>query len=73
MEIQYITDKKGKKNAVLLPISDWDKIQKDLIELDRLRDKKYFMLELKNALDEVMLSKAGKPLTRGGSTYACFS
>ncbi len=60
MEIQYITDKKGKKNAVLLPISDWDKIQKDLIELDRLRDKKYFMLELKNALDEVMLSKEGK-------------
>jgi hypothetical protein len=60
MDIQYITDKKGKKNAVLLPISDWDKIQKDLIELDRLRDKKYFMLELKNALDEVILSKEGK-------------
>jgi hypothetical protein len=60
MDIQYITDKKGKKNAVLLPISDWDKIQKDLIELDRLRDKKFFMLEFKNALDEVMLSKGGK-------------
>lgn len=60
MDIQYITDKKGKKNAVLLPLSDWENIQKELKELEKLRDKKQFILELKGAIDEVSLAKEGK-------------
>ena len=48
MNIQYITDGKGHKNAVLLSLSDWEKIQKDLEELDLLRDKKAFFNGLKD-------------------------
>jgi PHD/YefM family antitoxin component YafN of YafNO toxin-antitoxin module len=60
MDIQYITDKKGKKNAVLLPLSEWENIQKELKELEKLRDKKQYILELKEAIDEVSLAKEGK-------------
>ena len=37
MNLQYITDTKGRKTAVQLPVKDWEKIQKDLEELERLR------------------------------------
>ncbi len=37
MEIQNITDKKGRKSAVLLPIKTWEKIQKDLKDLEKLK------------------------------------
>ena len=60
MNLQYITDRKGHKNAVLLPIKDWEKIQKDLKELDRLRNKKLFLSELAEAVAEVKLVKEGK-------------
>ena len=40
MELQYITDRKGHKNAVQLPMKDWEQIEKDLDELERLRNKK---------------------------------
>lgn len=39
MNVQYITDKQGHKNAVLLPIRDWEKIQEDLKELELLKKK----------------------------------
>ncbi len=34
MELQYITDQKGHKNAVQLPMKDWEQIKKDLDELE---------------------------------------
>jgi len=37
MNLQYITDTKGHKNAVQLPIEDWEKIKHDLKELEALR------------------------------------
>ena len=37
MNIQYITDTKGRKTAVQLPVKDWEKIQKDLEELEKLK------------------------------------
>ena len=60
MELHYITDKKGHKNAVQLPINDWLKIQKELKELEKLRDMKSFFFELKGAVEEVKLAKQGK-------------
>ena len=39
MNIQYITDGKGQKNAVQLTIRDWEKIQNDLKELEWLKKK----------------------------------
>jgi len=60
LHLQYITDQKGKKNAVLLPISDWDKIQKDLEAYERLKDKKTFFEGLSSAFYEVKLVTEGK-------------
>lgn len=60
MELQYITDNKGHKSAVQLPINDWQRIQKELKELEKLRDKKTFLAELKESVEEVKLAKQGK-------------
>ena len=60
MNLQYITDGKGHKNAVQLPLKEWEKIQKDLEELERLRNKKIFLSELAEAVAEMKLIKEGK-------------
>lgn len=60
MSFQYITNISGIKNAVLVPFNDWEKIQEDLDELTRLRDKKAFFEGLKDAFKEVKLIKEGK-------------
>ena len=60
MNIQYITDTKGHKKAVQVPIEDWEQIQNDLKELENLRDKKAFMYDLKDSVEEVKLAKEGK-------------
>ena len=60
MELQYITDRKGHKNAVQLPMKDWKQIEKDLDELERLRNKKLFLAELTEAVEEMKLVKEGK-------------
>ena len=60
MDIQYITDKKGHKSAVQLPMKDWEQIQKDLDELERLRNKKLFLTELAEAVEEMRQIKEGK-------------
>ncbi len=60
MNLQYITDGKGNKNAVQMPMKDWKQIQKDLNELERLRNKKLFMTELAEAVEEMKLVLSGK-------------
>ena len=60
MDIQYITDKKGHKSGVQLPMKDWEQIQKDLDELERLRNKKLFLTELAEAVEEMRQIKEGK-------------
>ncbi len=60
MNLKYITDGKGHKNAVQLPMKEWEKIQKDLEELERLRNKKLFLSELTEAVAEMQLIKEGK-------------
>ncbi len=40
MDLQYVTNKKGIKNAILLSIEDWNRIQEELDELKKLRNKK---------------------------------
>ena len=42
LQLQYIIDKDGNKNGVLLPINDWEKIRKDLEAYERLKNKKAF-------------------------------
>jgi len=60
MELQYITDRKGHKNAVQLNMKDWEQIKKDLDELERLRNKKLFLAELAETVEEIKLVKEGK-------------
>ncbi len=69
MNLQYITDKKGRKNAVQLPMKDWEQIQKDLGELERLRNKKLFMTELAEAVEEMKLIKEGKKQARNAEDF----
>jgi len=59
MNLQYITDTKGHKKAVQLPIKDWEQIQIDLKELENLRNKKAFIYDLKESIEEVRLAKEG--------------
>jgi PHD/YefM family antitoxin component YafN of YafNO toxin-antitoxin module len=60
MDLQYITDNQGRKSGVLLSLSDWNKIQKDLEDLKVLKDKKAFFAGLKEAFSEIKLIKDGK-------------
>jgi PHD/YefM family antitoxin component YafN of YafNO toxin-antitoxin module len=60
MNLQYITDNHGHKNGVLIPLQEWNKIQKDLDAFERLKDKKTFFEGLNNAFAEVILIKKGK-------------
>lgn len=69
MDIQYITDKEGRKNAVQLPLEEWKKIQKDLEELKRLRNKKLFLSELAEAVEEMKLIREGKLQARNAEDF----
>jgi hypothetical protein len=53
MQVQYITDNKGKKKSVVVPFKDWENIQK---EMSRHRA----MLGIKSAVQEVRQIKDGK-------------
>ncbi len=69
MDLQYITDGRGRKSGVQLPIQDWAKIQKDLEELERLRNKKLFLSELAEAVEEMKLIKEGKAQARNAEDF----
>ncbi len=69
MNLQYITDKNGKKSAIQLPMQDWEQIQKDLEELDRLRNKKYFLTELAEAVEEMKLILESKKQVRNAEDF----
>jgi PHD/YefM family antitoxin component YafN of YafNO toxin-antitoxin module len=69
MNLQFIIDKKGHKSAVQLPLKDWEQIQKDLGELERLRNKKLFMTELAEAIEEMKLIKEGKKQARNAEDF----
>lgn len=56
----FVVDLKGHKNAVLLPIKEWERIKKELDELERLRNKKLFLMELTEAVEELKLVEDGK-------------
>lgn len=63
---QYITDKKGRKSAIILPLKQWKKLQKkfnipDLEEEDEpVFTKAEVLANLKEAVEEVKLYRQGK-------------
>lgn len=69
MNIQYITDIQGQKNAVQLPLKEWEQIQKDLIELKQLRNKKFFLTELAEAIEEMKQIRDGKKQARNAEEF----
>jgi len=69
MDLQYIIDGRGHKSGVQLPIQDWEKIQKDLEELERLRNKKLFLSELAEAVEEMKLIREGKVKARNAEDF----
>lgn len=50
IHIQYVTNEKGEKTAVLIPLEEWKKIRKDLTEFFEYRSLKK---KLKTAFKEV--------------------
>lgn len=69
MELFYITDTNGRKSAVQLPLKDWEQIKKDLEELQRLRNKKLFLTELAEAVEEMKQIKAGEIKARNAEDF----
>jgi hypothetical protein len=53
MKVQFVTDAKGRKTAVQIPIKEWERIRAKL-------DKDAFFDDLKEALHEADLYVAGK-------------
>ena len=71
MNVQYISNQKGKRTAVVLPIKEWNKIKKqlDLPENNEREErdedglalnKAAIIADVKEALEEVKLYKQGK-------------
>ncbi len=69
MKLQYITDGRGNKSGVQLPIQEWERIQKDLDELDRFRKKELFLSELSEAVDELKQIKEDKVKSRSAKEF----
>ena len=64
MNLQYISDNKGKKTGVFIPIDDWKILQKHLsglVDLEYKEPTKAEILEgLKDAFKEVKLHREGR-------------
>lgn len=57
MNIQYITDEKGRHKAVIIPIKDWEEMKK---ENERIKNKLAVLNGVADALEEVQEIKEGK-------------
>ncbi len=53
MKVQFVTDAKGRKTAVQIPIKEWERIRARL-------DKDGFFDDLKEAMHEAKLYEEGK-------------
>lgn len=56
MEVQYLTNERGKKTAVQISLRQWQQIEKDLHKLDVLQS-------LQQAFHEMQLHEQGKLTT----------
>ena len=64
MNVQYLSDRKGRRTGVYIPIKEWEKMKKryDLpIEEDEpALTKEQLIADVKEALEEIKLYKQGK-------------
>jgi prefoldin subunit 5 len=64
--IQYIVDHKGFKKSVVVPFKEWEALQK---EKELLQNKIKFLEELKDSVNEVKKTLAGKKKTKALSDF----
>ena len=64
MNVQYISDHKGRHTGVYIPIKEWEKLTKrydlPVDEDDEPLTKEQLLADVKEALEEVKLYKQGK-------------
>lgn len=63
MNINYITDNLGNASAVVIPISEWKKINEKL-DLATENFKNEFYSDIKSAVDEINLVLENKSVSR---------
>lgn len=69
LNLQYIINEKGQKSAVQLPIKNWEIIKDKLKELELLKNKKDFLFELNEAVEEMKSIKEGKIKARDAEEF----
>jgi len=71
MYTQFITDTKGRKSAVQLPLKYREQIQNDPEEIDRLRNNKLSMTGLAEAVEDrhIFILISGTHSFRSLATY----
>jgi len=57
LSIQFVTDEAGNKQAVLIPIAEWNQLQKEIRELLEYKSMKS---SLKTAFSEVKKIRSGQ-------------
>ncbi|MBD1434684.1 hypothetical protein H8B06_17800 [Sphingobacterium sp. DN00404] len=62
--ILYVSDEKGKKTSVLVPLTEWEAIIKERKYLKEKLEKAELSLRFKKVLTDVNLFKQGKLKTR---------
>jgi hypothetical protein len=62
MKVSYIINEKGARSAVVIPIKEWDSIEKKLQKpkVKLRKPKSRVVREMEQAIEEVKLIKAGK-------------
>ena len=58
--VLYVSDEKGKRTSVLVPLKEWEAITKERKYLREQLEKAELALRLKKALTDVNLFKQGK-------------
>jgi len=62
--VLYLSDEKGKRTGVLVPLKEWEAITRERKYLREQLEKAELALRLKKALTDVNLFKQGKLNTR---------
>ncbi|WP_257668037.1 hypothetical protein [Parapedobacter tibetensis] len=68
MNIQYLNDAKGRRTSVLVPLKEWDALNREREDLKRKLQEAELTLRFKKTLSDVQRYKVGKLKTRSVQT-----
>ena len=60
MNVQFVTDSKGKKTSVLVPLKEWETLNKEREDLKHKLQEAELALRYKQAFDDAKLFEQGK-------------